>query len=171
MAAQGFLARVAGKTKQLFGIQTSAGSGDAGKLIAAGDDGKLDESFLPTGIGANSVVAPATEAFSAGNFVNLWDQGGTIGARLADNSNNRPAHGYVKEVVSSGSNATVYRLNTINAELSGLVAGSEYWLGVAGAVMVTPLDPLVDTGKTDQYLGIASSDTELVTCEFEAILL
>ena len=171
MAAQGFLARVAGKTKQLFGIQTSAGAGDAGKLIAAGADGKLDSSFMPTGIGANQVVVPTTEALSAGQFVNLYNVTGTLSARLADNSNNRAAWGYVTAAVASGASATVYRLNTVNANLSGLTAGSEYWLGVAGGTIAAALDPVTGVGKLDQYLGVAKSATELVTSEFEAVYL
>ncbi len=171
MAAQGFLARVAGKTKQLFGIQSSLGSADAGKLIAAGADGKLDSSFLPTGIGANQIIAPATEALSAGQFVNLYDATGTLSVRLADNSNNREAWGYVKEAVVSGADATVYRLNTVNANLSSLTAGADYWLGTAGAVITAPLSPVLDTGKLDQYLGKARSATELVTVEFEPVQL
>lgn len=34
MAAQGFLARVTGRTKQLFGLQVSTGAADAGKIPA-----------------------------------------------------------------------------------------------------------------------------------------
>lgn len=37
---QGFLARVSGKTKQLFGLAVSAGAADAGKLVATGSDEK-----------------------------------------------------------------------------------------------------------------------------------
>jgi hypothetical protein len=55
---QGFLARVSGKTKQLFGLAVSAGAADAGKLVATGSDGKLDMSLMPVGIGANTIIAP-----------------------------------------------------------------------------------------------------------------
>lgn len=171
MAAQGFLARVAGKTKQLFGLQSSAGSADAGKLIATDSTGKLDSSFLPTGIGANTVTGTASEALTAGAFVNLFDNSGAMGVRLADNTNGRPAHGYVNSAVASAAAATVYRLNTVNSNLSGLSPGDDYWLGTAGGVVSTALDPATDTGKVDQYLGVAKSATELVTTEFEAITL
>jgi len=173
MAGQGFLARVAGKTKQLFGLQSSAGAADAGKIIATDSTGKLDASFLPAGIGANTVTATTTEALTAGAFVNLFDNNGTMGARLADNSNGRAAHGYVNSAVASGVAATVNRLNTVNANRSGLTAGKEYWLGTAGGVLATPLDPtdVANVGKADQYLGIAKSATELVTAEFQAVYL
>lgn len=171
MAAQGFLARVAGRTKQLFGLQVSTGAADAGKIPALNDDGVIDETMLPAGVGANTVSAAASESLAAGDFVNLWDDAGVLKVRKADNSNNRRADGYVKVVVSSAASATVYRLNTINANRSGLTPGAEYWLGTAGGVISSPLDPVTDTGKTDQYLGIAKSATELVTVEYEPVLL
>ena len=55
---QGFLARVSGKTRQLFGLAVSAGAADAGKLVATGSDGRLDTSLMPVGIGANWLGAP-----------------------------------------------------------------------------------------------------------------
>lgn len=171
MAAQGFLARVAGRTKQLFGLQVSAGAADAGKIPALNDDGVLDITLLPAGVGANTVTAVASEALTAGDFVNVWNDVGVFKVRRADNSNNRAAHGYVKVSVLSAASATVYRLNTINANRSGLTPGAEYWLGTAGGVISSPLDPVADTGKTDQYLGIAKSATELVTVEYEPVLL
>lgn len=171
MAVQGFLARVAGKTKQIIATVTSNGAADAGKIVALNSGGKLDQSLLPPGIGANSVQAVASEAIGAGKFVELWSDAGVLKMRLADNSNGRAAWGYVKEAVSSAASGAVYRLNTVNANMSGLTPGGDYWLGVAGGVVNTPLDPAVDTGKLDQYLGKALSATELVTVEYEPVTL
>lgn len=171
MAAQGFLARVNGRIKQIFGIATSAGAGDEGKIPVLDSAGKLDISFLPTGIGANSVVAVSSENLTSGSFVNLYDNGGVLTARLADNSNNRAAYGYVTAAVTSPAAATVYRLNTVNASRTGMTAGASYWLGTAGSVISAALDPVADTGKTCQYLGIAKSTTELVTVEEAPVLL
>ncbi|MEE3507727.1 hypothetical protein QN399_15935 [Pseudomonas sp. 10C3] len=171
MAGQGFLARVAGRTKQIFGIQTSAGAADAGKIPALDATGKIDTSMMPTGIGANSVSVPASEAIGAGKFVNLWSNAGVLSMRLADNSNGRPAHGYVNTAVASAGTGTAYRLNTVNAGLTGLVAGGDYWLGLAGGVLTAALDPVADTGKLDQYLGLAKSATELATVEYDTVTL
>ena len=173
MAGQGFLARVAGRTKQILGIQTSAGSGDAGKIPALNSLGVIDVTMLPAGVGQNIVTAPTTEALAVGAFVNLFFTAGTPNvwnARNADNSSNREAWGYVIAAVASGASATVYRLGTTNANMSGLTIGSDYYLGTVGAVITPALDPTV-TGKTDQYLGRAKSATELVTEEYEPILL
>lgn len=169
--AQGFLDLVGGKLKRVMAIVTSAGAGDAGKIPALGSDGKLHESFMPAGIGANVVVAVASEAIGAGKFFDLFSDAGTIKMRLADNSNGRPAWGYVRTAVEADASGTGYRLNTANASLSGLTVGADYWLGTAGGVISTPLDPDTDVGKLSQYLGKASSATELVTAEFAPVTL
>lgn len=171
--AQSFLARVGGRLKQIAAIVTSAGAGDAGKIVALDGSGKLDASLLPSGIGANQVVAPASESLSAGDYINLFSDSGTLKARKADNSNGRPAHGYVEAAVSSAANATVKRLNTVNSHQTGLTEGNEYWLGTAGGVITAPLDATdaANANKVCQYLGIAKSATELVTVEEAPVVL
>lgn len=162
---QGFLARVAGKTKQVFAIVTSAGAGDSGKIPALDAAGRLDNSFMPLGIGAATNEAVASESLGAGKFVNFFNDGGVFSARLADNSNGRPAHGFVNAAFSAAATATVYPLDGVNANLTGLTIGGEYWLGTAGGVISSALDP-ADAGnanKVCQLLGEAKSATELVT--------
>ncbi|MGA4442628.1 hypothetical protein ACPA2N_26030 [Ectopseudomonas hydrolytica] len=163
--AQGFLARVAGRTRQIFATVVSAGAANAGEIVALGDDGRLDESVLPVGIGADTTQAVASETLGAGKFVNYHNDGGVFSARLADNSNGRQADGFVLEEFTAATTATVYPLDGTNAELTGLTIGSRYWLGTAGGVTATPLDES-DAGnanKVSQYLGVAKSATELVT--------
>lgn len=162
---QGFLARVAGKTKQIFAIATSSGAADAGKIPALDSAGRLDNSMMPAGIGANTNQATASEAIGAGKFVNFWDNGGTFSMRLADNSNGRQADGYVTAAVSSAAVGTAYPLDGTNSSLTGLTVGARYHLATAGGVTETPLDE-TDAGnanKVSQYLGVAKSTTELVT--------
>lgn len=171
--AQGFLAVVGGKIKTLFGIASSSGAGDADKYIVTDSTGKLDPSFMPSGIGANQIVVPTSENLAVGDFVNIYDAAGVLTARKADNSNSREAWGYVEAAVTSPANATVKRLNTINASRSGLTAGAEYWLGTAGGVTNTALDAndVANAGKVIQYLGRAKSTTELATVEFVPVYL
>jgi len=173
MAVQGFVAIVGGKFKQLLGIQTSQGAADAGKLIAADDTGKLDPSFLPAGIGANQVVATASEALSPGDFINLYSNAGALAMRKADNSNGREAWGFVESAVANGAPGTAKRLNVTNAARSGLTAGAEYWLGTAGGVVSAALDAadVANANKVSQYLGRAKSETELVTVEYSPVIL
>lgn len=171
--AQGFLASVSGATKQLFALVTSAGVADAGKIVATGADGRLDESLMPLGIAAETNQAPATEALGAGSFVNYHDNAGVFSVRLADNSNGRYADGFVIEAFASAATATVYPLDGTNAELSALTPGARYWLGTAGAVTATPLDAtdVTNVNKVSQYLGVAKSATELVTDDRGFVIL
>lgn len=172
-ATQGFLARVAGKTKQLFGVATSAGAADAGKIPALGTDGRFDMSLMPVGIGANTIIATASEAIGAGKFVNFYSNAGSMGVRLADNSNGRQADGYVKDAAANAAPATVYPLDTTNTALTGLTPGGRYWLGTAGGVIAAALDPTdtANASKLCQELGVAKSATELVTDDLGYITL
>lgn len=170
---QGFLARVAGATKQIFATVVSAGAANAGDIPALGDDGRLDESVMPVGIGADTTQAVASETLGAGKFVNYHNDGGVFSARLADNSNGRQADGFVLEEFAGAATATVYPLDGTNAQLTGLTIGARYWLGTAGAVIDTPLDE-TDAGnanKISQYLGVAKSTTELVTDDSGYVVL
>lgn len=168
-----YLARIAGRIKQVAAIAVSAGAGDAGKIIATDSGGKIDASFLPSGIGANQAVVPSSENLSAGDFVNLYDNSGTLTARKADNSNGREAWGYVEAAVTSPANATVKRLNTVNGSRTGLTPGAAYWLGTAGGVITAALDAtdVANANKVCQYLGRAKSATELVTVEEAPVVL
>lgn len=170
---QGFLARVSGKTRQLFGLAVSAGVADAGKLVSTGSDGRLDPSLLPTGIGSNNTIAPSSEALGAGKFVNFHANAGALNVRLADNSNGRPADGYVKDAVAQGANATVYPLDSANTSLAGLTPGARYWLGAAGGVIAAPLDATdtANANKVCQELGTAKSATELVTDDLGYVVI
>lgn len=163
--AQGFLARVAGKTKQLLAVIISAGSADSGKIVGLGSDGRLDASVMPVGIGAQTTQAVASEALGAGKFVQYHSNAGVFSARLADNSNGRQADGFVLVAAALATTATVYPLDGTNAQLTGLTAGSRYWLGTAGGVTDTPLDEtnVANANKISQYLGVAKSATELVS--------
>jgi len=171
--ASKYLARISGKTRQVEAKVQSSGAADAGKIVALGDGGKLDLSVLPDGVGAATQIIGASEALSAGNFVNIWSDAGEVKVRLADNSNGRQADGYVLDAVASGADATVYPLDGTNAELIGLTPGAEYWLGTAGGVTDTPLleSDNANANKISQYLGKAKSPTELITTDDGYVVL
>jgi hypothetical protein len=90
MAAQRFLNLVGNKVVQIvasvLGTPNAIPSGDA--------NGKLDLSWMPTGLGPETKTAVASEALVAGNFVNLYLNAGVLTARKANATNNtRPAKG------------------------------------------------------------------------------
>lgn len=168
---QKVLVRLAGVTQQLTPNTSSAGAADAGKLVALDNTGKIDSTMIPTAAG-NSRAVPASEALAAGAFVNLFSNAGALGVRNADNSNNRPANGYVTAAVASGAQATVYDIDGINSGLTGLTIGTTYYLGTGGGTIATPLDATsAATGLIDQRLGIAVSATELKTDDYGYVVL
>lgn len=145
---------------EVAAIVTSAGSGDSGKIPALDTNGKLDNSFFPTGIGDETKTMPASEDLAAGDFVNVWDDGGTIKARKADASGGagKMAHGFVLAAVTTSSTATVYT-EGINNQLSGLSGGTNYFLSAtAGAATATAP---TTANYIAQGIGVALSATEI----------
>lgn len=166
------LQRVAGENRQYTPVTASAGAADAGKIPALGSDGKLDPSMYDPGADPSMPIL-ASEAIGAGKFYNLWSDGGTLKARLADNSNARPADGFVKVAVSADASGTGYPLDSVNSALTSLTTGTWYYLGTAGGVIDTPLDG-TDSGNAgyiDQKLGRALSATELATDDYDYVVL
>jgi len=151
---------VAGKLTQIEATVISAGAGDAGELVALDSSGKIDVSVLPTGVGPDVKNILASEAIGAGKYVNIYDNGGTANIRLADNSNSRPAHGFVKDAVANAAVGTVY-FEGANDDLTGLTPGARYYLGTAGGVTITP--PAFPAATIHQLLGSAISATEINT--------
>ncbi|MFK3971124.1 hypothetical protein ACI2KS_10395 [Pseudomonas sp. NPDC087358] len=166
------LRRVNGQNQQYTPITSSAGAADAGKIPALGADGKLDPTLYNAGSGPASRSIPASEAIAAGKLVNMYANAGVVNVRLADNSNGRPAHGYVLAAVASSASATVYDLDGVNSQLTGLTPGSTYYLGTAGGVVTPALDATSATaGSIDQKIGVALSATELDTDDYDYVVL
>lgn len=106
---------------------------------------------------SDTSTLPTSQNLAAGDYVNLYDNGGTLTARLADNSNGRPAHGFVNAATTSPANAIVI-FEGANANRTGLTPGARQYLGTAGQSTETP----VTTG-THQFLGVAVSATSINT--------
>ena len=154
-----FLTVVASGLKQLAtAITTSAGVGDANKIVATDGTGRLDPSLMPTGVGVSTLTVTASEALTAGDFVNLHDVTGTR-ARKADASNNRPAHGFVLTGIASAASGTVY-LQGLNTSLTGLTPGVLRFLSGSGAGTSTATAPTT-AGHIVQELGVAVSATAI----------
>ena len=118
-----------------------------------------DSSVLPTGVGAETKIAPASEALNAGDWVNFWLDGATLKVRKADaTTQGKEADGFVLAAVESSANATVY-VAGINNQLSGLTAGSLYYLSTT-AGNETATAPSA-SGNVNQALGRAISATEI----------
>lgn len=173
MAIQKFLTRIGGINKLITALVVSTGVSDAGKLVATGSNGRFDESVMPLGIGADTNIAVAAEDIGAGKFVQFFMDTGTFSVRLADNSNGRAADGFVVDAFQEGEQATVYPLDGVNSSLTGLTAGTRYFLGTAGGVTAVPLveDDVGNANKVSQELGVAKSATELITSDNDIVIL
>jgi len=160
--ANKYISLVSGIKTMIEALVTSAGAGDAGKIPALDAGGRLDISLMPNGIGADTVVRPASENLSAGNLVNIWNDGGTMKVRKADAANGYAVHGFVSSGVTSPADATVYLEGTITG-LTSLSLGARYYLSAtAGLATATPVST---AGYFSQYIGVAVSATEIA---FEA---
>lgn len=159
MALPQVITRLAGRLKAILPIQSSAGAGDAEKLIATDAGGKIDLSLLPSGTGPQNAVIEASEALAAGDMVNLWNDSGDIKARKADaDSAGKQAHGFVLASYSSTDPATVYFEGTITG-LTGKTPGAYQWLSATAGEM-TEVAP-TGAGVLSQIVGVAISDTEV----------
>lgn len=172
MAAR-YMTLFQGARKLVEALVVSVGSADAGKIVALDSSGRLNESLMPLGVGADTVSATASETIGAGKFVNFHDDAGTFSVRLADNSNGRRADGFVQEEVTAAGVATVYPMDGTNAALTGLAVGARYWLGTAGGVIAAALDETdaLNANKISQFVGTAKSSTELVTDDSDPVTL
>lgn len=140
------------------GTTVSTGVGQAGDIVALDAAGKIDKSMMPSGIAADVAVMPASENLLAGDFVNIWNDGGVGRVRKADASTaGKEAHGFVIEGFASGVNATVYFEGT-NDQVNGQTPGRIYLSETAGlSTSTAPVNP----GNVVQALGVATSATSI----------
>lgn len=158
--ANKYISMDGGQMKEVEGLVSSAGAGDAGKLPALDSNGKLNNSVMPTGIGAETKALTASEALAAGDFVNIWDDSGTLKVRKADASTTgKRADGFVLAVFAQDATATVYT-EGINDQLSGLTGGPMMFLSASTPGDATGTAPS-GSGNVVQQLGTRLSATEI----------
>ncbi len=154
-----YLNLTSGEIVEIKPVSTSAGSGDAGKMIELDGGGKISTTMMPAGIGSDSAEMEASEVITAGAFINIFNDGGTAKIRHADRSNGREVHGFCISGIASGATGTV-TFEGLNPALSGMTIGATQFLGVAGAVEETAT---TTSGQIIQRLGVARSATEMTT--------
>jgi hypothetical protein len=164
VASNKYVALIGNKLKEVFGQVTSAGVSDANKIVALDSTGKLDISLMPVGVGAEVVIADTSENLAAGDFVNLYDNAGTLTLRKADATTNaKPAYGFVIAGTTSPAPATMYILGVNNAFVTAAV-GVKYVLSKSTPGGITPIGSFAGVaGNIVQELGIGTSLTDLLT--------
>ena len=155
MAAKKFLSLVNGVLTEIFGVQTSAGAGNAGDLVSLDDTGRINNSMMPVGIGADTATISASETLAAGDWVNVWNNSGAKVRKADATTAGKEAHGFVLAAVTSGNPATVYFEGT-NTQVSGQTPGPVFLQTTAG--VGGPTVPSA-SGNVVQQIGVAVSAT------------
>lgn len=146
-------------------INVSAGAGDAEKIIATDDEGKIDPSFLPE---SEFLVREASEDLDQWDWVNIWDDGGTAKARKADASAfGTRAMGYIRNNYLTAENAEIFA-EGIMPGFVGLTIGAPVFLSLVSGE--TTQVPPTATGEIWQKVGEAVSATEIRVEIGEAIV-
>ncbi len=158
MPAQKYLRNNGGVLTEQAAAQTSAGAADGGKIVALDDNGRLDNSVMPVGIGADTAIIAASEALAAGDFVNIWNSSGAKVRKAEASTSGKEAHGFVLAAVANGANATVYFDGT-NNQVTGQTAGNVF-LSATTAGQATATAPSA-AGQMVQRLGVATSATAI----------
>jgi hypothetical protein len=138
-------------------LQSSAGAGDAGKVVALDAGGKIDNSMMPTGIGADTATVAASEDLAAGDFVNIYNSSGAKCRKADATTVGKEAHGFVLSAVTSGNNATIYFEGT-NAQVAGATPGTVFLSATAGGFTSTAPS---SSGNVVQRLGVATGATSI----------
>lgn len=119
------------------------------------------------GGGGASFQLPASEVLAAGEFVNIWNDGGTAKVRKAAAESGKDAHGFVSSHVAAGATATV-NISGNNENLAGMTPGAtQYLSATAGQRTETPG---TGAGILVQPLGMAVSPTSMIFHRSTSIL-
>lgn len=170
MPAKKYLSLVNGRIQEVQATVTSAGAADDGKIVALDATGRISNTVLPVGIGADTAMVVASEELAAGDFVNVWNDAGVPKARKADASTSgKEAVGFVLAAVSSGGSATVY-LEGQNTQVVGRTPGARQYLSATTPGAATETPPAA-TGNVVQLLGVAMSATVISTEIEDGIIL
>ena len=163
MAAKKFLRLVNGVLTEIVGVQASAGAGNAGDRVSLDDSGRIDNSMIPVGIGADTSTISASETLAAGDWVNVWNNSGAKVRKADATTAGKEAHGFVLAAVTSGNPATVYFEGT-NTQVTGQTPGNAFLSTTAGR---SAASAPTGSGNVVQCIGFATSPT---TINFQAQL-
>ena len=144
------------------------GGGQADKIPALDSSGRFDSTMMPTGLGDETSIIPASGALAAGDLVNVFIDSGVARVRKADSSNTvAPANGFVLTAVLDAADATVY-WSGLNNAVAGLTPGLQFLSTTAGTS--TDAAPTA-SGNVVQRVGTAVSPTVMYFNPQDSILL
>ena len=138
-------------------MNTSAGAGDAAKIVQLDGSGRIDTTMMPVGIGADTVAITTSEALSAGDFVNIHNSAGAKVRKADATTAGKEAHGFVLSAFGSGVTATVY-FESSNTAVTGQTPGPVYLSTTPGTATSTA--PIA-AGNVVQRIGFATGATSI----------
>lgn len=132
----------------------------ADSIPVADGAGQIALGWMPSGVGPATKTVLTSENLAAGDMVNIYDNASTLNARKADaDAIGTRCNGFVIASTTSGQNATVYLTPAKITGLSGLTAGTQYFLSAtAGGITATPPS---GSAQITQSVGVATDTTEL----------
>jgi hypothetical protein len=149
------------------GLVSSSGAGDAGKIPALDNSGRIDVTLMPVGITPETAVIATSENLSSGDFVNVWNNGGNFAVRKADASSaGKEAHGFVLSSFTHPTSAVVYFEGT-NTAVIGKSPGNQFLSTIAG--LTSNVAP-TSAGQIVQKVGVATSATS-INVEFGPVIV
>jgi hypothetical protein len=153
-----YLNLTGGLPAQESAVNTAAGAGDANKIARLDSTGKWDPSMMPVGVVPEVLTVTASEAISAGDWVNLWNSTG-LKARKADATvAGKEAHGFALAAISNGATGSIY-LEGLNTQVTGKTAGDRQFLSTTAGASTTTAPS--GAGNQAQVLGVAVSATSI----------
>lgn len=159
-----------GKRVRKTALISSSGVPDASKIVQTNAQGVLDSTLLPPGIGDDTKDIEAGEALNAGDFINIYDDGGTVKVRKADaTAAGKEAHGFVLQTYALAATAKVY-FEGCNDQLSGLTPGEDHFLSKTAGEATDDISTYV-SGNVYQRLGQAVSANAIAFESGDCILL
>ena len=138
-------------------VNASAGAGDAAKIVQLDSSGRIDNTMMPVGVGADSTTLTTSEAIASGDFVNIWNSSGAKVRKADATVSGKEAHGFVLVGVGSGATATVYFEGT-NTAVTGQTPGPVFLSATAGLATTTAPS---SSGNVVQRIGFAISATAI----------
>lgn len=158
-----YLYNNAGVRTERAGTVSSAGAGDAGKIVALDPAGRIDATVLPVGVGLNVRMITTSEALAAGDFGNVHNVAGAFRLRKADASvAGKECHGFVIAAYgSAGISAAMYTEGS-NTAVTSVTPGKKFLSTTAGGWTDTAPS---GSGQVVQVIGVGVNANEI---DFEA---
>lgn len=156
MPGNKYLTQNGGILTEAVSVDSSAGVGDAGKIVALDGTGRLNQNMMPVGVGADTASITASEALAAGDYVNVWSDAGAFKVRKADaTTSGKEANGFVLAAVANAALATVH-FEGPNTQVSGQTPGRRFLSTTPGTSQAAAPS---GSGNVVQLLGVAVSAT------------